>query len=471
MKGHRGIIGDVDGTCEITEKSAGELHGVVCSVGRDADRQVAGTCRVREPTAGNHAIGAKVNRRVTGTARRVDRDVAVDRGGRNPIHRGGIVHQQRKRPGEFCRTVEFEGAETQNRERGVRFENRIAAEREFGVGIRQARGKVLTERDFAGEIGVAVTGDREDGGVDERCIPGHRECGLGVDEGDGVIAFCDEVVEGDHGGVIEAKAVARGDSGRAVEADRGGVERREVDRAGQKVHIVKSEDVIGDGTAGTRKGLRSGRIEEAVEVESAVVRVPGGSLAGSRVAVDLNEAAVGEDRATVGREAAVDLNEAAAGEIEGQAAVGDHVDVEGEAAGAGVDDGDVEGDGGVEEEREGAVTTEDNVKIVAVGQSADSNDVVRDVDWPRPEDREDIDGVPDEVVARIHAAPTTRCLENRVTSSRTVIDVLPGGGERHAPDRGKHRGGSESWETADTSVGGESGGIDRLNAGQHAGIP
>ena len=49
--------------------------------------------------------------------------------------------------------------------------------------------------------------------------------------------------------------------------------------------------------------------------------------------------------------------------------------------------------------------------------------------------------------------------------------VLPGGGERHAPDRGEYRGGSESWETADTSVGGEAGGFDRRNAGQHAGIP
>ena len=167
LESHRGILGDVDGTCEFTEKAAGELYGVVCSVGRDADRQVVGTWSIREPTAANHAVCSEVDVCVAGATGRVDREIAVDRGGRNPVHRGVIVHQQRKWPGEFCRTVELEGAEPLNRERGVRFENRLAAEGEFGVGIRQARGEVLTERDFAGEIGVAVTGDREDGGVDE----------------------------------------------------------------------------------------------------------------------------------------------------------------------------------------------------------------------------------------------------------------------------------------------------------------
>ena len=72
----------------------------------------------------------------------------------------------------------------------------------------------------------------------------------------------------------------------------------------------------------------------------------------------------------------------------------------------------------------------------------------------------------------IHAAPTSGCHRSwnphRVGA---VVDVLPGGGERQAPDRGEYRGGSESWETADTSVGGEAGGFDRRNAGQHAGIP
>ena len=153
-----------------------------------------------------------------------------------------------------------------------------------------------------------------------------------------MIAFCGEVVEGDHGGVIEAKAVARGDGGRAVEICGGGVERREVDRAGQKVHIVESEDVIGDGAAGTRKGLRAGRVEDAVEVESAVVGVPNRSLAGSGLTVNLNEAAVCKDRAAVGREVAVDLDGPVTRQVEGQAAVGEDVDFEGEAAGAGVDD-------------------------------------------------------------------------------------------------------------------------------------
>ena len=230
-----------------------------------------------------------------------------------------------------------------------------------------------------------------------------------------MVALRDEVVEGHDGRVVQIESVTRGDGRDAVEVDGRGIEGRKVDCTSEEVRVVEGEDVVGDGSTETREGLRPGRVEDTVEVETTLVRVPDRALAGGRLAVDIDETAFREDRPAIGRgEGAVDLDQTVAGEIEGQTAVGDHVDLEGEAAIPGVDGRRVV-------EGEGSDTSEDHVAVEGVGQATDAGDVVRDVDRIRPEDREDVDGVSTEIVAGIGPAPTGGRVEVRIPAQGAVI--------------------------------------------------